>query len=192
MNATRRRPDRPDYRTPADVRDTLQGAIDATGPLDINATGELWRVLRREQSALRSSSGGGRPGGVSDPTAAAAFAPDPTRHALDRVEACVTQMRAAATELAQLRHTWLRTGATPAAEPEQTPQTPGCEVMQRVGVWAAVHTRRKLPNGKGTIRLSRWAADFLDGVGRLPTLEEAERHAQGRRVRVPVREVARR
>lgn len=181
MNPTRRRPaDRPDYRNTSDVHDVLVAA--RLAPDDEQETVRLWRTLRAEQPGLRSSTGGGRAGGHSDPTAATALGADPTRHALRRVEQCVTQLRAAATELAELRRVWLRTGADPTAEPEQ--REPGCEVMAKVGVWAPVHTKRKLPNGKGTIRLSRWAAEFIDEVKRPPTQEEAELHAQGKRVYV--------
>lgn len=170
-------------RSKADTRRALSHAL-----ADLEASLPAIELFHRKADEFAGSGfGSGDPGaervsgggGPSSPVERAAFAPDPARRALARVDELAERMHRDAEELRKVITFWTSDPDRDDAKPEPIP---GCEVMRSVGVWESGELTYARGNLDRKMILSRWAKTFVIKYGRLPTRAEAELRAQGRRV----------
>jgi hypothetical protein len=147
----------------------------------IDAHDQLVSTLRTMHAGYPSGHEGVGEG--SSRTETAALSRDPARADLKRVDKIVRSVHAQLEELDSLRESWL---VLPDRPPAASPTgESGCELMARIGVWEPVF-RSSDVNGNlpRPYRLCRFAYEWVRHQGRLPTREELQAHADGRRIRV--------
>lgn len=108
-----------------------------------------------------------------------AFQADEAGNARRRLETLICRSHDLASEIGAIRTHWIAQG-TVGAQPGKG--APGCEIMSTVGVWEPAHLTDAQGNIEPKMMLGDWARRFVIRAGRLPTREEAEAHAQGRKV----------
>lgn len=79
---------------------------------------------------------------------------------------------------------YIRTLVADQARQGSTVLPAGCWAMARIGHWEPIHRTTVHVNSQA-YALGRWAYDFVRNVGRLPTVDECERHSRGQQVRMP-------
>lgn len=159
----------------SDLRRTLQSSLrDLTG-----VAVDLDEILTALDLCEGAGGGGGQgervqSSSISDPTAMAAIrGDDPARADRAELDRTLADLMVTARRLRELGQRWTST------RPEGLP--PRCEVMHAVGTWERRH-RTVVVAGEQRV-LGRWASDWYDRHGRLPTKREARAHAEGRKVR---------
>jgi len=138
-------------------------------------------------------------GGGEDPMLNRAMAPDQAAADLHHVDEMLLDIRTRARKVDDIRKRYMQPARVLTGGEQLTKSDAGCEVMAKVGSWEPVaHITGEdsaitvngvvvylLPEPKRrVVRLGSWAYAFARTHLRLPLEHEAERHAQGLKVRV--------
>lgn len=127
-----------------------------------------------------------------DPVGEAAQVPDRAAADLRAIEADLRQLRTVSRRLSGRLLRYEPRHPTPMEKKAvEKDNEPACACCARIEVWSPVHRNGDVAgNLPAPMALCQWDYQFVRRTGRLPSIQEARRHALGLRVLLPAGEVA--